>query len=165
MIPLLVAGILMMARGSGAWIAKPSVLITLFLFAVITDFFDGFLARRWNVVSDFGRMIDPIADKLLVAGCLIAFAIATKGAWFLMVPALAIIGRDILVSGARELLGLGILLFWLTTRSLLPIDSFIPPFVEYSGIIGLGLIWLAAILSVYTGTLYLRAALAKVATQ
>jgi len=183
MIPLLVAGILLMAKESSYWLARPSILITLFVLAVVTDFFDGFLARRWHVVSDFGRMIDPIADKLLVAGCLIAFAIATNGAWFLMVPALAIIGRDILVSGAREhaalsgrvmpptklakwktaceMLGLGVLLFWLATRSLLPIDSLIPPFIEYSGTIGLVLIWIAAILSVYTGSLYLRAALGK----
>jgi len=141
MIPLLVAGILLMAKESSYWLARPSILITLFVLAVVTDFFDGFLARRWHVVSDFGRMIDPIADKLLVAGCLIAFAIATNGAWFLMVP--------------------GVLLFWLATRSLLPIDSLIPPFIEYSGTIGLVLIWIAAILSVYTGSLYLRAALGK----
>ena len=172
-----------MSGGSSTFLARPSIVITLFALAMLTDFLDGFLARRWDLVSDFGRMIDPIADKLLVAGCLIAFCIATKGVWFLMVPAMAIIGRDILVSGAREhagllgrvmpptklakwktsceMLGLLVLIIWLSTRALLPIDSLIPPFIEYSGTLGLILIWLAAILSVYTGSLYLRAALAK----
>jgi len=70
--------------------------------ACITDYFDGYWARKWNVTSDFGRMIDPIADKLLVAGSLIAICVAINGMWQFMVPALAIIGRDILVSGARE---------------------------------------------------------------
>lgn len=183
-IPVLVTGILMMESGSPLFIARPSVLIALFIIAIFTDFLDGFLARRWNVVSDFGRMIDPIADKLFVAGTLIAFAIATNGAWYIMVPALAIIGRDILVAGAREhaalsgrvmpptklakfktaaeMGGLLVLLLWLSAQKLLPIDSIIPPFVEYSGMVGLGLIWIAAALSVYTGSLYLRAAIAKV---
>ena len=81
LIPLLIAGILSLHFGwnkafGGAW-----VLFGIYIFAVATDFFDGFLARRWGVVSDFGRMIDPIADKLLVAGCLIAFMIAAQGAW------------------------------------------------------------------------------------
>ena len=180
-IPFLITGILMMSAGSLTFLARPSVVISLFVLAILTDFLDGFLARRWSLVSDFGRMIDPIADKLLVAGCLIALCIATEGAWLLMVPAMAIIGRDILVSGAREhaalsgrvmpptklakwktaceMLGLLVLLLWLSTRALLPIDSLIPPFIEYSGMLGLILIWLAAILSVYTGSLYLRAAL------
>ena len=183
-IPVLIAGVLLMGEGSLSGLGKPVFVIGLFVLAMITDFLDGFLARRWELVSDFGRMIDPIADKLLVAAVLIAFCIVTEGRWFLMVPAMAIIGRDILVSGAREhaalsgrvmpptklakyktaceMLGLLVLLVWLSSRALLPVDSFIPALVEYSGTIGLILIWVAAILSVYTGSLYLRAALAKV---
>lgn len=184
-IPVLIAGVLLMGEGSLSGFGKPLFVIGLFVLAMITDFLDGFLARRWGLVSDFGRMIDPIADKLLVAAVLIALCIVTEGTWVLMVPAMAIIGRDILVSGAREhaalsgrvmpptklakyktaceMLGLLVLLVWLSSRALLPVDSFIPALVEYSGIIGLILIWIAAILSVYTGSLYLRAALAKVA--
>ncbi|WP_371397361.1 CDP-diacylglycerol--glycerol-3-phosphate 3-phosphatidyltransferase [Fretibacter rubidus] len=184
-IPVLIAGVLLMGEGSLSGFGKPLFVIGLFVLAMITDFLDGFLARRWGLVSDFGRMIDPIADKLLVAAVLIALCIVTEGTWVLMVPAMAIIGRDILVSGAREhaalsgrvmpptklakyktaceMLGLLVLLVWLSSRALLPVDSFIPALVEYSGIIGLTLIWIAAILSVYTGSLYLRAALAKVA--
>ena len=184
LIPFIVAGIVLLANGQETFLGRPTVLISLFVIAGLTDFLDGFLARRWNVVSDFGRMIDPIADKLLVAGCLIGFCVITRGDLFIMVPALAIIGRDILVSGAREhaalsgrvmpptnlakwktaceMLGIGVLLVWAASRAVIPVDDFIPPFTEWSGRAGSGLIWLAAILSVYTGSLYLRAALGKV---
>lgn len=184
MIPFIVGGIILLANNEQSFLGRPSVLLTLFIVAGLTDFLDGFLARRFNVVSDFGRMIDPIADKLLVAGCLIGFCVITRGDPFIMVPALAIIGRDILVSGAREhaalsgrvmpptklakwktaceMLGIGVLILWAATRNLIPIDSLLPTFVEWSGKIGLVLIWLAAALSVYTGALYFRAALAKI---
>ena len=180
LIPILITGILSLHFGwnsafGGAWI-----LAGIYIFAVATDFFDGFLARRWNVVSDFGRMIDPIADKLLVAGCLIAFMIASQGAWLFMVPALAIIGRDILVSGAREhaalagrvmpptklakwktaceMLAIAALLVWVLGKSYLAIDTAIPSIWGSAKTLGLVLLWLAAVLSVYTGSLYVRAA-------
>ena len=184
MIPFIVGGIILLAADQQSFFGRPSILLSLFIIAGLTDFLDGFLARRWNVVSDFGRMIDPIADKLLVAGCLIGFCVVTRGDPFIMVPALAIIGRDILVSGAREhaalsgrvmpptklakwktaceMAGIGVLIIWVATRGFIPVDTFFPPLVDWSGRIGLGLIWLAAALSVYTGALYLRAALAKV---
>ena len=183
LIPFIMAGIVLLSNGEQSFLGRPTVLLTFFLIAAITDFLDGFLARRWNVVSDFGRMIDPIADKLLVAGCLIGFCIVSSGDPLIMFPALAIIGRDILVSGAREhaalsgrvmpptnlakwktaceMLGIGVLITWAASRAVIPVDSFLPPFVEWSGRVGLLLIWLAATLSVYTGSLYLRAALGK----
>lgn len=74
----------------------------LFAACMFTDWLDGFLARRWEVTSAFGRMLDPIADKLLVAGCLIAIAIISLGNPLVLGPALVIIGRDIFVSGIRE---------------------------------------------------------------
>jgi len=79
LIPFIVAGIVLLANGQETFLGRPTVLISLFVIAGLTDFLDGFLARRWNVVSDFGRMIDPIADKLLVAGCLIGFCVITRG--------------------------------------------------------------------------------------
>ena len=180
-IPFLILSILTVHAGGGGFFGRWSVLIVLFLMATVTDFFDGFLARRWNVTSDFGRMIDPIADKLLVAGCLIALAIVMNGHWLFLIPALSIIGRDILVSGAREhaalqsrvmpptnlakwktafeMIALALLILWLILKSWLPIDSAIPKWVEFTSFTGVGVLWLAAALSVYTGSLYLRAAL------
>ena len=181
LIPVFVVGILSLEFGWGSPLGRLFVLGPLFALAAFTDWLDGFLARRWNVVTGFGRMIDPIADKLLVAGCLIAFMIAARGQWMFLVPGLAIVFRDVLVSGAREhaaltgrvmpptklakwktafeLLAIAALLVWVLARAYLPIDSIIPDIAEAARWTGLGLLWLAAILSVYTGALYLRAAI------
>ena len=180
-IPVMIVGILSLEFGWGSPVGRLSVLGPLFVLASFTDWLDGFLARRWKVVTGFGRMIDPIADKLLVAGCLIAFMIAARGEWLFLVPGIAIIFRDILVSGAREhaaltgkimsptklakwktafeLLGIGVLLVWVLARAYLPIDSVIPDIRDWARGIGLALIWLAAVLSVYTGAKYLRDAI------
>jgi len=181
LIPVFIIGILSLEFDWGSPFGRAIVLAPLFALAAFTDWLDGFLARRWNVVTGFGRMIDPIADKLLVAGCLIAFMIAARGNWMFLVPGLAIIFRDILVSGAREhaaltgrimsptklakwktafeLLGIAVLILWVLTRAYLPIDAVIPDIVDVSRTAGLVLIWLAAVLSVYTGALYLRYAI------
>ena len=80
------------------------IALALFCFAGFSDWLDGWLARRLNIVSSVGRMLDPIADKLLIAACLMAFA-AQRGADALfLIPALIIIFREFLVSGLREYL-------------------------------------------------------------
>ncbi|WP_416877616.1 CDP-diacylglycerol--glycerol-3-phosphate 3-phosphatidyltransferase [Litorimonas sp.] len=180
-VPLFIAGILSLAFKWDLFLAKAWVLLGLFILAALTDFLDGYLARKWNVVSGFGRMIDPIADKLLVAGCVIAFSIAALGNPIFLIPSLAIVFRDILVSGAREhaalagrampptklakwktafeMLAIAILIIWILAKSYLPIDNVIPDIVSMSKATGLTCLWLAAILSVYTGSLYVRAAL------
>jgi len=76
----------------------------LFTLAGITDFFDGYLARRANQVSNFGRFLDPIADKLLVASVLLLIvAFDRVGPWSYL-PALVILLREITISGLREFL-------------------------------------------------------------
>jgi len=80
-IPVLIGGILTYGSPKAFLGAVP--LFILFAILIFTDFLDGFFARRWQVTSNFGRMIDPIADKLFVAGLLITFAILTQGAWWL----------------------------------------------------------------------------------
>lgn len=175
-IPFFIIGIIGLSRGSDLWLAAPAVVFGIFVLSAFTDFLDGYLARKWKVVSDFGRMIDPIADKLFVAGGLIALSIAASGSWLILTPALAIIGRDILVAGAREhaalsgrampptnlakwktaceMLGIAVLIIWLGVKGS-------ADYADHAYMVGTALIWLAAILSVYTGSLYFRAALAK----
>ena len=76
----------------------------LFTIAGITDFFDGYLARRANQVSHLGRFLDPIADKLLVAAVLLLIvAFDRVGPWSYL-PALVILLREITISGLREFL-------------------------------------------------------------
>ena len=183
-IPALVAGILITANIERiGWLVPWRATLTLFIFCMVTDFLDGFLARRWNLVSGFGRMIDPIADKLLVAGCLIALAIVTQGAWWLLVPAMLIIGRDILVSGAREhaalsnivmsptklakwktaceMLSIAVLIVWVAAQGWLPVGDAVPPIRDGLFGVGIGALWLAAALSVWTGAGYTVQALRR----
>lgn len=178
-IPVLIGGVL--TYGTEQAFLGTTVLLVLFTLLILTDFLDGFLARKWQVTSNFGRMLDPIADKLFVAGLLIAFAILTRGTWWILAPALVIIGRDIFVSGLREhaalegivmpptqlakwktateMLAIAALLLWVLSGQWLPISDSIMSFVDNSRRIGVGLLWIAASLSGFTGFHYAKAAL------
>ena len=81
------------------WVAA-----ALFIFASITDFFDGYLARLYKVQSKLGTMLDPIADKLLVATVIIMLVHFADGDLFITIPGLVILFREIFVSGLREYL-------------------------------------------------------------
>ena len=73
----------------GIWLRW--VALTIFIAAAITDFFDGYVARIWRQQSSFGRMLDPIADKLLVASCLLMLAAdGTIRGWSLWAALLAL---------------------------------------------------------------------------
>ena len=93
-----------------AYILFPSpfadwVAIILFIGASLTDFLDGYLARKWNQISAFGRMLDPIADKVMVVIALLIVVLFTgMDPWFL-IPVVIILFREIFVSGLREFLG------------------------------------------------------------
>ena len=76
--------------------------VILFILIALTDFFDGYFARRQNITSEFGKMLDPIADKLLVVGVLIVLMIKGTIEDLSILPALLIIFREIFISGLRE---------------------------------------------------------------
>ena len=87
---------------AGLWLRW--VALAVFIAAAITDWLDGYFARIWGQQSTFGRMLDPIADKLLVASCLLMLAAdGTIRGWSLW-AAIVILCREILVSGLREYL-------------------------------------------------------------
>ena len=77
----------------------------LFCLAGMTDFFDGWLARRKNQISDLGRMLDPIADKILVISTLVILMSNNVIESYNIIAALIIIYREIFISGLREFLG------------------------------------------------------------
>ncbi|MDX2225337.1 MAG: CDP-diacylglycerol--glycerol-3-phosphate 3-phosphatidyltransferase, partial [Rhodospirillaceae bacterium] len=85
-----------------AWVRWTACAI--FTAAGITDFFDGYLARREKQVSRLGRFLDPIADKLLVASVLFMLVAFDRVGWWSYLPALVILLREIMVSGLREFL-------------------------------------------------------------
>ncbi len=147
----------------------------LFAAAAITDYFDGWLARHWRQMSDFGRMLDPIADKLLVGAALMVLVGTNRLSRFGLYPAIVIMLREILVSGLREYLaetrvGLPVtrLAKWKTAAQLASLGALIAGdgtasllgigFVPVAAI-GEGLLWLAAVLTLLTGWDYLTAGL------
>jgi cardiolipin synthase len=151
----------------GLWLRW--VALALFIAAAITDFLDGYFARIWGQQSNFGRMLDPIADKLLVASCLLMLAADdTIRGWSLW-AAIVILSREILVSGLREYLAelrvsvpVTRLAKWKTTAQLVAIgfllagkagDQIIPVVT----LTGLTLLWLSALLTLYTGWDYFQA--------
>lgn len=72
-----------------------------FAIASLTDWLDGYLARKWNQTSPFGAFIDPVADKLIVSIALLLVLYKTSE-WYVLIPVVVIIGREITVSALRE---------------------------------------------------------------
>ncbi|OBS10895.1 CDP-diacylglycerol--glycerol-3-phosphate 3-phosphatidyltransferase [Acidihalobacter prosperus] len=83
------------------WHWAPPVSALIFTLAGITDWADGYLARRWNQTSRFGAFLDPVADKLMVTAALVMLVEQYASPW-LTIPAIVIIGREITVSALRE---------------------------------------------------------------
>jgi CDP-diacylglycerol--glycerol-3-phosphate 3-phosphatidyltransferase len=143
--------------------------LAVFVAAAITDYFDGYFARAYSQQSALGRMLDPIADKLLVAACLLMLvADRTVTGWHLW-AAIVILCREILVSGLREFLAelkVGVpvsrVAKWKTALQLTSVGFLIAgPAGEtvLPGTIRIGtvLLWGAAVLTIYTGWDYLKA--------
>ena len=150
----------------GHWMA-----VVVFALGAITDFFDGYLARKFDALSDFGRMFDPIADKLMVLICLVMLISADVITLAHLPAALIIIAREILVSGLREFLNgrevmlpVSTLAKYKTSLQMIALgcllagptgDALLPGLLN----LGLVLLWLSALLTVITGYDYLRAGL------
>jgi len=97
-IPIIV-GLFYLRGDEARWLA-----LTLFILAGITDYFDGYFARRWAQISPLGRFLDPIADKLLVAAVILILVAKDQITGWVVLPALIILCREVLVSGLREFL-------------------------------------------------------------
>ncbi len=149
--------------------------LAIFVVASVTDFFDGYLARAWQQTSTIGRMLDPIADKLLVAACLLLLAAAETIAGWSLWAAIVILCREILVSGLREYLAelkvsvpVTRLAKWKTAIQMVavgfllagPAGDKLLPYVTEGGI---ALLWISAIVTLYTGYDYFRAGLRHIA--
>lgn len=167
-VPVL-AALLIYGGITARWVAE-----VIYIAAAVTDFFDGYLARLWKQQSALGRMLDPIADKVLVSVVLLVLAadgILVGGS---MWAAIIITAREVLVSGLREfLMELRVsvpvtrIAKWKTTVQLVAIGFLIAgpagdalvPVITYAGIV---LLWIAAALTLYTGYDYFRAGLRHV---
>ncbi len=148
--------------------------LIIFVIASITDFFDGYLARIWQQTSNIGRMLDPIADKLLVASCLLLLAADSTIAGWSLWAAIIILCREILVSGLREYLAelkvsvpVTQLAKWKTAIQMVAVGFLLAgpagdKLIPYTTQIGLTLLWISAIVTLYTGWDYFRSGLKHV---
>lgn len=189
---------LMLPRPYADWFA-----LVLFVLASATDYVDGYLARAWKQVTRLGAMLDPIADKAMVAVALLVLAAFSSLSLVILMPATLILFREVFVSGLREYLGdtagtlkVTNLAKWKTMVQMVAISVLFAHGIfehafgmsvwgmdnaligdildgrvsdelgllwkltamEWAGWIGVGLIWLAAGLTVITGVDYLRKA-------
>ena len=164
-IPLLVA--IYYAPFSNYAMMRVVLATVLFVGAAVTDWLDGYLARRWNQTSAFGAFLDPVADKLLVAACLIVLVHDQRVHGLI---ALIIIGREITISalrewmasiGARTAVAVNQLGKWKTAVQMVAL-----PMLLFNGVflgidtrlVGTWLIYIAAALTVISMVVYLKAA-------
>lgn len=156
----------------GHWLA-----VSVFVFGAITDFLDGYLARKFDALSDFGRMFDPIADKLMVLICLVMLVSSGVITSAHLPAALIIIAREILVSGMREFLNghavtlpVSTLAKYKTSLQMVALacllagpsgEAVLPGLLTF----GFAMLWLSTLLTVITGYDYLRASLRHLRSQ
>lgn len=137
-----------------------------YLIGSITDFFDGYLARKLNQISWFGTFLDPISDKVYVSTLLILLVSfgRIEGIWILLV--IIIFAREFLISGLREFLGpkdvkmpVSTLAKWKTATQMLSLGFLIigNAYAPYTTELGLFMLSIATILTVITGTQYMIA--------
>jgi cardiolipin synthase len=138
--------------------------LIIYIAAALTDWLDGFLARRMNLNSALGKMLDPIADKLLVGALIVTFAWTRDFTGWDLLPAIAILLREIFVAGLREYLGnrsisvpVTFMAKWKTTAQLVALGLIMAaPMLLGLAFIAHFALWVAAILTVWTGWEYLR---------
>lgn len=149
-----------------AWAHYVAAII--FAFASMTDWLDGYLARKLRQTSSFGAFLDPVADKLLVASCLLLL-VGAKDLYYITLPAIVIVGREIVISALRE---------WMATvgeRASVAVNTIgkfktaaqmialillimFHPATTWLGAIGIVLLYLSAILTMWSMVVYLMIA-------
>ncbi len=165
-VPAVVLCLFLIPGNAGRWWA-----LAVYIAACITDWLDGYLARVWRQQTVLGRMLDPIADKLLVGTTLLLLTFDHTIGKAHIAAAVIILCREILVSGLREFLAeLNVrvhvtqLAKWKTTMQMIalgvllagPAGDEIVPGVTWTGLV---MLWMAALLTLWTGYDYLKAAI------
>lgn len=162
LLPVLI-GLFFVAGPVAAWTA-----LAIYIFCAVTDFFDGYLARKYATTSNFGTFLDPISDKIFVVSLMMALATFDRldGIW--MIPAIIIIAREFLISGLREFLGpknitmpVSRLAKWktgfqMTALGFLVIGDYGDVILPYTLLIGQLLLSVAAVITILTGWSYLK---------
>ena len=172
--PALALVFVVLPRPVAEWAA-----LCLFVAASVTDWCDGYLARRWDQITRFGAMLDPIADKAMVITALALLVGLFQLDPWLLAPATVILFREVFVSGLREYLGADAkrlqvtrLAKWKTTAQMVSITLLLLSLGldgrdgasmatahSLTLSLGLGLFWVAAVLTAVTGLDYFRKSL------
>ncbi len=133
-----------------------------FILASITDYYDGYYARKFDVVSNFGKFMDPIADKILVTSVLAMLLAQGKiDAWMVII----ILARDNFIGGIRSVAAADQIIIaakpagkWKTAMQMVAIPIVIignmDPYLPYLDKIGYGVLWVSVILSITSGIEY-----------
>lgn len=149
-----------------SWAHAAAALI--FALAGFTDWLDGYLARKLKQISPFGAFLDPVADKLLVASSLLLL-VGAKEISYITLPAIVIVGREIVISALREWMAevgsrasvavgyIGKLKTAMQMMALILLLA-VTPSMSYWGIFGFVLLYLAAILTIWSMVVYLMIA-------
>lgn len=134
----------------------------LFMLGSVTDYFDGYYARKYNAVSNFGKFMDPIADKILVTSVLaMLLSLGKIDAWMVII----ILARDNFIGGIRSVAAADQIIIaakpagkWKTAMQMVAIPIVIignmDPYVPYLDKIGYGVLWVSVILSITSGIEY-----------
>lgn len=140
----------------------------LFIVASITDGLDGYLARKWHQTSMLGAFLDPVADKVLVATCLLLL-VGAKDINYITLPAIVIVGREIVISALREWMAewgkrasvaVGVLGKVKTTLQMIAIILLLAfhPQQTWLGSLGVVMLYVAALMTIWSMVVYLKIA-------
>lgn len=146
--------------------SSPFITTLIFFIASVTDWFDGYLARRWKQTTRFGAFLDPVADKVIVGAALVLI-VEYYHSWWITIPAIIMISREIIISALREWMAeIGsrakVAVSWIgkfkTTAQMFALGGLLWRYnalMEYAAI---ALLYIAAILTVWSMLQYLTVA-------
>ncbi len=144
----------------------PFVATAIFFIASITDWFDGYLARKWKQTTRFGAFLDPVADKVIVAAALV-LVVEYYHVFWITIPAIIMISREIIISALREWMAeIGsrttVAVSWIgkvkTTAQMLALGGLLWRYNPAMEILAIILLYVAAILTIWSMLQYLKAA-------
>lgn len=143
----------------------PFISALIFVIAAVTDWFDGFLARRLKQTTRFGAFLDPVADKVLVATALVLVT-EHYHAWWITLPAAVMISREIIISALREWMAeigkrSSVAVSWIgkvkTSAQMFSLVALLWHPYYWAEIIGMIALYVAAILTLWSMVQYLQA--------
>lgn len=146
--------------------SSPFITTSIFFIAGVTDWLDGYLARKWKQTTRFGAFLDPVADKVMVVAALVLIVEYQHSLW-ITIPAIIMISREIIISALREWMAelgerskVAVSWWgkWKTTAQMLALGGLLWRYNNYMEIAAIILLYIAAILTVWSMIQYLQAA-------